>query len=150
LLISDNTLFYFSKESYILESIEALRKDNIDLEVESDVAGFLGVLISKKPDGAINLTQTGLIQRISTSLNVADYNTNENPVAHGCLPIDKDGYPPQGTYSYASVIGTLGYLGHTHPDTGFASSQCAHFTHNTRRSHENAVERIGQYLKLTQ
>jgi hypothetical protein len=36
----------------------------MDLEVESDVAGFLGVLISKKPDGTIHLTQTGLIQII--------------------------------------------------------------------------------------
>jgi hypothetical protein len=36
------------------------------------------------------------------------------------------------------------------PDTGFATSQCARFTHNTRRSHEKALERIVQYLKLTQ
>jgi hypothetical protein len=66
------------------------------------------------------------------------------------LPIDKDGDPPQVTYIYPSVIGMLGYLGHTHPETGFATSQCARFTHNTRRSHEKALERIGQYLKLTQ
>jgi hypothetical protein len=44
----------------------------------------------------------------------------------------------------------LGYLVHTRPDTGFATSQCDRFTHNTRRSHEKALKRIGQYLKLTQ
>jgi hypothetical protein len=43
----------------------------------------------------------------------------------------------------------LGYLGHTCTDTGFATSQCA-FTRNPRHSHEKALERIGQYLKLTQ
>jgi hypothetical protein len=74
----------------------------------------------------------------------------ETPGEHGCLPIDKDGDPPKGTYSYPSVIGILGYLGHTRPDTGFATSQCARFTHNTRHSHGKALERIGQYLKLTQ
>jgi hypothetical protein len=122
----------------------------MELEVESDVAGFLGVLITKKPDGTTHLTQTGLIQRILAALNMADFNTKETPAEHGCLPLDKDGDPPQGTYSYPSVIGMIGYLGHTRPDTGFATSQCAHFTHNTRRSHEKALERIGQCLKLTQ
>jgi hypothetical protein len=146
----DDTLFFSPKESYIQEAIEALRKEDMDLEVESDVAGFLGVLITKKPDGTIHLTHTGLIQRILAALNMFDFNTKETPAEHGCLPIDNDGDPPQGTYSYRSVIGMLGYLGCTRPDTGFATSQCACFTHNTRRSHEKALERIGQYLKLTQ
>jgi hypothetical protein len=66
------------------------------------------------------------------------------------LPIDKDGDPPQGTYSCPSVIGMRGYLGHTRPDTGFATSQCARFAHNKRRSHEKVPERIGQYMELTQ
>jgi hypothetical protein len=44
----------------------------------------------------------------------------------------------------------LGYLGHNRPNTGFSTSRCARFTHKTRRSHEKALERIGQYLKLTQ
>jgi hypothetical protein len=146
----DDTLFYSQKESYIQETIKALRKEDMKLEVESDVAGFLGVLLAKKLDGTIHLTHTGLIQRILAALNMADFNTKETPAEHGCLPIDKDGDPPQGTYSYPSVIRILRYLGHTRPDTGFATSQCARFTHNTRRSHEKALERIGQYLKLTQ
>jgi hypothetical protein len=90
----DDTLFYSPKESYIQEAIEVLRKEDMDLEVESDVAGFLGVQITKKPDGTIHLTQTGLIQRILAALNMADFNTKETPAEHGCLPIDKDGDPP--------------------------------------------------------
>jgi hypothetical protein len=53
----DDTLFYYPKESYILEAIEALKKKNMEMEVESDAAGFLGVLITKKPYGTIHLTQ---------------------------------------------------------------------------------------------
>jgi hypothetical protein len=66
------------------------------------------------------------------------------------LPIDNDGDPLQGTYSYPSGIGMLGYIGHTRPDTGFSTSRCARFTRDTRHSHEKALERIGQNLKLTQ
>jgi hypothetical protein len=128
------TLFYSPKESYIMEAIEALKKENMDLEVESDVSGFLGVLFSKKPGGTINFTQTSLIQRILTASIMVNYNTKETPAKHGCLPIDKDGYPPQVAYSYPRVIGMLGYLGHIHPDTGFATSQCAW-------SHEKSLER---------
>jgi hypothetical protein len=121
----------------------------MELEVESEVAGFLGVLITKDPDGTIHLKHTGSIQIILAALNMADFNTKETPAEHGCLPSDKDGDPTQGAYSYPSVIGMIGYPGRTRPDTGLATSQCARFTHNTRHSHEKALEITGQYLKLT-
>jgi hypothetical protein len=48
------------------------------------------------------------------------------------------------------VIGMLGYLqGHSRSNTTFSTSQCARFIHCTKRSHEEALERIGQYLKAT-
>jgi hypothetical protein len=112
-----------TRKDYIQEEIEALKQENMELEVESEVTGFLGVIITKKPDGTIHLTQTGLIQRILAALHMADFNTKETPAEHGCLKVDKDGDQPQGTYSYPSVIGMLGYLGHTRPDTGFSTSQ---------------------------
>jgi hypothetical protein len=44
----------------------------------------------------------------------------------------------------------LQYLqAHSRPDITFAVSQCARFVHGARRSHEVALERIGQYLKGT-
>jgi hypothetical protein len=52
----DDTLLYSPKKSNIQEAIEALRQENMELEVESDIAGFLGVLITKNPDGTIHLT----------------------------------------------------------------------------------------------
>jgi hypothetical protein len=63
---------------------------------------------------------------------------------------DADGDPPNATYGYSSVIGMLQYLqGHSRPDITFSVSQCARFIHQTKRSHEEALERIGQYLKGT-
>jgi hypothetical protein len=44
----------------------------------------------------------------------------------------------------------LQYLqGHSRPDICYAVSQCSRFIHNTKRSHEIALERIGRYLKGT-
>jgi len=44
----------------------------------------------------------------------------------------------------------LQYLqAHSRPDITYAVSQCARFVHQPRRSHEIALERIGQYLKRT-
>jgi hypothetical protein len=39
--------------------------------------------------------------------------------------------------------------GHIHSDTTFATSQCAQFIHCIKRSHDEALERLGQYLKAT-
>lgn len=72
------------------------------------------------------------------------------PAEYGCLGSDPEGDPPQGTFNYASVIGMMQYLqGHSRPDITFAVSQCSRYIHRTKRSHEVALIRIGQYLKGT-
>jgi hypothetical protein len=120
------------------------------LEAEDNVAGFLGVHIDRREDNIIHLTQKGLTKRIMKALNVSDMRTKETPAKYGALPADKEGEPPQGTFSCPSVIGMLQYLqGHSRPDITFAVSQCARYTHNTRHLHKKALERSGQYLKGT-
>ena len=39
--------------------------------------------------------------------------------------------------------------GHTRPELSFAVSQCERFTFSPRKSHEQALKRIGRYLKGT-
>ena len=66
------------------------------------------------------------------------------------LGSDPDGKPPNREWKYASVIGMLLYLAsNSRPDITFAVHQCARFTHSTKKSHEDAVLRICQYLKGT-
>jgi hypothetical protein len=148
----DDTLFYSPKPEYIDEVIQKLRDAEMDLEEEGSVAGFLGVHIEcNEKDGSIKLTQKGLIKRIIEGLNIQHLPIKHTPAAAEPLVLDADGDPPNATYSYPSVVGMLQYLqAHSRPDITFAVSQCARFTHRTRRSHEVAVERIGQYLKATQ
>ena len=149
LIYVDDTLLYLPKKEYIDEVLAKLRQ-SMALEEEDDVAGFLGVHIKHQGDGSIVLTQQGLIDRIVAALGVGSMPTKQTPEEFGCLPADKEGEFAQGKCKYSSVIGMMQYLqGHSHPDITFAVSQCARYTHNTRRSHELALEQIGQYLKGT-
>ncbi len=151
LIYVDDTLFYAQNMNDINSIVEDLKKTNLELEVEDDVAGFLGVHIERKQnEGTIELTQKGLIQRIIKALDLGDRKPVSTPAAFGALGKDEDGEPAKGLYSYASVVGMLLYLsGHSRPDIHFAVTQCARFTHNPKRSHERALERIGLYLKGT-
>jgi len=151
LIYVDDTLFFSPKQEYIDEIISKLQNEqNLALEVEDTVAGFLGVHIERRDDGSIKLTQKGLIKRIIEAINISHLPRKFTPAKAEPLIKDTDGPPANSTYSYPSVIGMLQYLqGHSRPDITYAVSQCARFTHCPRRSHEQALERIGQYLKLT-
>jgi hypothetical protein len=61
-----------------------------------------------------------------------------------------DGPPASGTLNYASVISMLLYLtGHCRLDCSFATNQCAPYTFAPTCKHENALIKIGCYLKGT-
>ena len=153
LVYVDDTLFFAPDTKYIDEVTAKLQGagSDLELEVEDDVAGFLGVLMTRdNKDQTISLTQTGLINRITTALNVGHLPATKTPTSGPPLVKDEDGDPPNGLFNYASVVGMLQYLqAHSRPDITFAVSQCARFVHSPRRSHEKALERIGRYLKGT-
>ena len=149
----DDTLFFSPDKKYIDEVTAKLQGpgSDLELEVEDDVAGFLGVHMARDPKNqTIKLTQTGLIKRIVTALNVGNLPAVKTPASGPPLTKDLDGDPPNGIINYASVVGMLQYLqAHSRPDITYAVSQCARFVHSPRRSHEKGLERIGRYLKGT-
>ena len=151
LVYVDDTLLYARDMADIDEVIRRLREEHgMTLEVEDDVAGFLGVHIEKDPvTGEVTLTQQGLIDRIIEALHIEDLPPVYTPAVE-CLGKDPLGDPADCTFNYASVMGMLWYLyGHSRPDLGFACSQAARFSFAPKRSHELALIRIGQYLKGT-
>lgn len=151
LVYVDDTLLFARNQSDIEEVITKLRELGMLLEKEDNVAGFLGVHIERSNDGTIHLTQKGLIKRIIDALNVEQLSPTRIPAKRGVLPKDTDGDPPNGTFNYASVVGMLQYLqAHSRPDITFAVSQCARYTFSPKQSHEEALVRIGRYLKGTQ
>jgi Reverse transcriptase (RNA-dependent DNA polymerase) len=151
LVYVDDTLFYSPKAEYINEVIEHLKNIDIDLEVEGEVAGFLGVhIVRDRQAGTITLTQTGLIKRIIEAVDALHLPVKHTPDSSTPLVKDLAGEPIEGTFNYSSIIGMLQYLqNHTRPDITYAVSQCARFTHHPMKSHEDAINHLCQYLKGT-
>ena len=152
LVYVDDTLIYSPKREWIDEFLGKLQnQQNVTLEIEDSVAGFLGVHIERNnSDGTITLTQKGLIKRIVEALHIGDKPMKRTPASKDPLVANKNGTPAQCKFSYPSVIGMLQYLqAHSRPDITYAVSQCARYTHDPKTTHEEALERIGQYLKGT-
>ena len=145
----DDVLFWSKDEKYIYELGTKLREAEVDLEEESDAAGFLGVDLVRLPGGRIHMKQPGLIKRVITALGFDESETTskKTPAERKPLTKDEDGEPAQESFSYASVVGMLLYLsGHSRPDLCYSVSQVARFMFAPKRSHEVALKRIGRYL----
>jgi hypothetical protein len=122
------------------------------LEQEDDAAGFLGVKMSRTEEGLLEMKQTGLIDRIINTLGLdSKLSTNKwTPAESKPLTRDEDGEPCQGSFSDASVVGMMLYLdGHTRPDIAYAVNCCAQYMFAPKLVHEQALKRIGRYLKAT-
>ena len=93
----------------------------------------------------IKLAQKGLCKCIIDALQLQGHPAKATPATREPLVADQNGLPPQGKYSYSSVIGMLKFLqGYSRPDITYAVSLCAQYTHNPKRSHEVTLERVAR------
>jgi hypothetical protein len=99
LIYVDDALLYARDMQDIDDVISGIRKRGMDLEEESDVAGFSGVSTERRSDGTIKLLQARLIKRIIEALNIAHLLTKQTTAKLGVLGTDKDGAPMNGTFS---------------------------------------------------
>jgi hypothetical protein len=122
-------LFWSPNEEYIYKFGERLHAEEVELEEESDAAGFLVVqLHCNKTTGYIHMTQEGLIKCVieALGLDMDQTNAKGTPAERKPLVKDDNGEPQQDTFNYTSVVGILLYLlGHTRPDLAFSVSQVA-------------------------
>ena len=151
LIYVDDALLVYRDQAAVDDLTKRMKAEKMLFNVESDVAGYLGVLIDRSTDGTIVMRQSGLAKRIIEALHLDDStSTSTDTPCTSFLPIDADGEPAIGLYNYPSVVGMLSYLGgHSRNDISLAVSQVARFVHSPKRSHEEALERIGRYLKGT-
>ena len=116
---------------------------------EGDLETFLGVNFIQDDD-SLEINQPHLIERILEALSLNDDAKMHDTPANTILHKDKDGKKRVQQWNYRSVVGMLSYLSATtRPDILFAVHQCARFCSSPMRSHEEAVKRIGRYLKRT-
>jgi hypothetical protein len=138
----DDILFWASDDAYINQLGALLRKEGLLLEQEDDAAGYLGVRMTKTDEGYLEMKQTGLIDRILEALGLDNKMATPKwtPAESQPLTKDSDGEGPQGSFTYASVVGMMLYLaGHSRPDIAYAVNCCARYMFNPRLSHEKAL-----------
>jgi hypothetical protein len=142
----DDTLLFARSQVGIEAVVQGLKNLGMNLEEEDDVAGFLGVLVRRHPgtNPTIELLQTGLIQRIVDTLQISHLPSKRTRTTWR-VGFRARGRSAKFRFNYASVLG----MANSRPDISLAVSQCALFASSPRRSHEQALERIGQYLKST-
>jgi histone deacetylase 1/2 len=145
----DDGIFVSHNQQVADSVIKSLEDDGFDLTREGDLAAYLGVKIEYQDDGSMNLSQPALIQRIISALGLEEANGCKTP-AERAIGRELDSPPATRSFNYRSLIGMLLYLGNnTRPDLCFAIHQCARHCINPRLTHEQAIKRIGRYLKHT-
>jgi hypothetical protein len=125
LVYIDDTMLHAQNRNNIDEAIRQLTEErNMALEVEDDVAGFLGVKIKKDHEtGEVTLKQKGLNLPVLEALKLQDLPPVYTPATE-TLGKDDNGEPPHCDFSYASVVGMMQYLySHSCPEIGFVLSQ---------------------------
>jgi hypothetical protein len=147
----DDCIIIGRTESLIDDLIQSLHggDENFVFTDEGSIDKYLGVDIRKVDEDSFEMSQPFLIQRITSLLGIDNGRTNKKltPVGKPLLNKDTDGEPRKYDWSYRGAIGMLTYLtGSVRPDIAMAVHQCARFSINPKRSHEQAVMRIGRYL----
>jgi hypothetical protein len=150
LLVYVDDCLLFAKSDTILDEILASLEKTFILTSQGSVGAYLGIDIQRTSDGNMELTQTGLINKIISACGLQDQSTQHNTPAMMILTADSDGPSCEHSWNYRSLIGMLNYLASsTRPDIAFAVHQCARFTTAPKCLHELAIRRIVRYLKAT-
>ena len=130
--------------------VEDLRAEDLELTVEGTFEDYLSVKYTRFDDGTINMTQSGLIEKVLGAAGMSNCKPCKTPANVNALATDPDGEPIDEDWNYRSIIGMLIYLStNTRPDITFAVSQVARYGNDPKQSHARAVKKILRYLRGT-
>jgi hypothetical protein len=149
LMYVDDCVIISTSEGEANEILEEIKKQGLKLTDEGTMETYLGIQIDKDENGGFTMSQPYLMDRIiATIQDMKDAKICKTPASSTVvLTKDIDGEVRKEDWNYRSVIGMLNYLvNSTQPDLAHAVHQCARFSNNPKRSHEQAVKRILRYL----
>jgi hypothetical protein len=153
----DDQIWLSPDNALIEDYVGQLQKLNYDLTMEpkgdsfgkGSLFGFLGINFNRV-GSTIELTQTGLIDKVIAFTGMDDASPRDTPAATAPLGSDKGGELFSEDWSYPAAVGMLLYISsNTRPDIQFAVHQVCRFSHNPKHSHGQAVKRIIRYLVET-
>lgn len=151
MVYTDDGIFCGPDQSEISQCMTELGA-RFEITDEGDLDEYLGVKVTRMPDGTITLSQPHLIDSIIADLGFKDNTKGKDTPAPSTASIDRDlnGKEHSESWEYRSVIGKLNFLEKsTRPDIAFAVHQCARYSSNPKESHSAAVRYIVRYLMTT-
>ena len=96
LVYINDTLFYSPQKEWIDKAIQQIKQQELELEIEDSVAGFLGVHIQRDDkEGTIKLTQKGLCKWTIDALQLQGHPAKAPPATREPLVVDQNGMPAQ-------------------------------------------------------
>jgi hypothetical protein len=124
----DDQIWLSPDNALIERYVATLENIGYDLSIEDkgdNMFGFLGIE-TKRKGSSIELTQTGLINKVISYCGMDNRTTPPTPAAADPLGSDLTGKPFSEEWSYPAVVGMLLYLAsNTRPDIQFAVHQVA-------------------------
>jgi hypothetical protein len=154
LVYSDDCIILDKTDEGIQKCIDDLQKI-FEVEDEGTIEDYLGVKVEELMDGSIKLSQPHLIDSILEDLGLVNNKevTNESKgrptpaLSTQLIGPDREGEAFDYKWSMRSVIGKLNFLEKSSRlDISYATHMCARFVSEPKRSHGEAVKRIGRYL----
>ena len=135
------------------ETIDALLQNLskiFELTNEEDVKSYLDMNVRKDPNGTITMRQPEMTDKILNSLVICDESKAHDTPENFILARYEYGNGRKQEWHYCSVIGQINYLaGTTRTAILFYVYQCAKYSTNPKKTHEEFVKMIGHYLKKT-
>ena len=152
LIYIDNCIIMSANDTAIDNVLRDLREQGFSIDDQGDVSDFLGIKITRCPDGAIKLAQPQLIDSIIVDLHL-QHNTrtcNTPTLSTSILHEDHDAPDMKPEFNDQSIIGKLNFLEKsTCINLSYSIHQCVCFAEAPKVSHAKAVRCIGKYLLST-
>ena len=151
LLLFVDDVILGAKDNQTVSNIIQLLQDNVDVEDQGDLCDYLGVHVTPIP-GGLRLSQPHLIESILHDLGLTFKSKplSTPMLSSRILHADLDGDNHDNSFNYRAVLGKLNYLENsTRPDLAYSVHQCARFLARPKKTHAQAVKRIGRYLLAT-
>ena len=113
------------KESVNSQVNEELQDEGFDLEMEGDFAECLGITMEQRSDGAICVSQRGLIKRMIATAKMGECKPNKTPTLTTAPEVDPEGkHWDQNHWDHAGIFGLLLCVTNdTRPDILLTASQ---------------------------
>ena len=116
---------------------------------QEEAPGIVGMRFSHNQDGSVTMDQEAFIDVALRRFNREDTKTKPVPIRpegiHAEAPADKETLPTDKKH-YLSLVSTIAYAQHTHPEITYTCNRLQRFMHDPKAHHTTAAYQCLDYL----